>query len=254
MARTLSLSSVIRYHTPIEDDDGDADDDEVAESMFVEGEGLSEIPSDLPGISISRGGSFMGTTTQAPSPSSAVMTVSLDAYLDPTRISYGSPADYEMLPRISSPDDTFPVFSPPPFDVKSFNFMSQFLYSSAFLKMQARESRVVDQNMLVPPNMNGGGSSSGSSVAAAQPFRRHRRMSSLNAVSWPNPNELSVSPRQRRMSTVASSGPQEADVIFATIISARTFFLIMSFDHRKMKIQQRRKGNHRDENRALQPQ
>lgn len=116
MARTHSLSSGIGYHTPIEDeDDDDEEDDEVQESMFVEGEGLSEIPTDFPGTSVSRGGSFVGTT-QAPSPSSAIMTVSLDAYLDPHRISYGSPADYDM-PRISSPDDTFPVFSPPPFDV-----------------------------------------------------------------------------------------------------------------------------------------
>lgn len=108
------MSSGIGYHTPIEDED---DDDEVQESMFVEGEGLSDIPTDLPGISISRGGSFIGTT-QAPSPSSAVMTVSLDAYLDTQRISYGSPAEYEVPARNSSPDDTFPVFSPPPFDVK----------------------------------------------------------------------------------------------------------------------------------------
>lgn len=124
LARTHSLSSGIGYHTPIEDDDDDdeIDDDEVQESMFVEGEGLSDIPTDLPGISVSRGGSVIGTT-QAPSPSSAVMTVSLDAYLDPHRISYGSPGDYEMLPRISSPDDTFPVFSPPPFDV---NFKKMF--------------------------------------------------------------------------------------------------------------------------------
>lgn len=84
--------------------------------MFVEG-GLSEIPTDLPGISVSRGESFIGTT-QAPSPSSAVLTISLDAYLDPHKISYGSPNDYELMPRISSPDETFPeVFSPPPFDV-----------------------------------------------------------------------------------------------------------------------------------------
>jgi hypothetical protein len=111
------MSSAIGYHTPVEDDDDDDDDvDDVAESMFVEGEGLSEIPTDLPGISVSRGESFIGTT-QAPSPSSAVMTVSLDAYLDPQKLSYGSPADFEMMPRISSPDDTFPVFSPPPFDV-----------------------------------------------------------------------------------------------------------------------------------------
>jgi hypothetical protein len=118
LARAQSLSSAIGYHTPVEDEDDDDDDDvdDVAESMFVEGEGLSEIPTDLPGISVSRGESFIGTT-QAPSPSSAVMTVSLDAYLDPTKISYGSPADLDM-PRISSPDETFPVFSPPPFDVK----------------------------------------------------------------------------------------------------------------------------------------
>lgn len=125
MARTQSLSSGIGYHTPVEDDDDDEEDDDVAESMFVEGEGLSEIPTDLPGISVSRGESFIGTT-QAPSPSSAVMTVSLDAYLDPHKISYGSPADYEILPRISSPDDTFPVFSPPPFDVNFHSLKNPF--------------------------------------------------------------------------------------------------------------------------------
>lgn len=112
LARTHSLSSGIGgFHTPIEDDDDD-DDNEIQESMFVEGEGLSEIPTDLPGISVSRGGSCV-----APSPSSAVMTVSLDAYLDPHKISYESPTECDLMPRISSPDDTFPVFSPPPFDV-----------------------------------------------------------------------------------------------------------------------------------------
>lgn len=60
--------------------------------------------------------------------------------------------------------------------------------------------------MLVPPNAGGGGSSSGSSVGGpSQQGRRHRRLSSLNTVSWPNTNELTVSPRARRMSTVASS-------------------------------------------------
>jgi hypothetical protein len=83
--------------------------------MFVEGEGVSEIPTDLPPLPISpRGGSFLNT--QAPSPSSALMSVSLNAYLDPHRISYGSPGE-DIVPRIASPDDTFPVFSPPPFDV-----------------------------------------------------------------------------------------------------------------------------------------
>lgn len=106
------------YHTPIEDEDtGDGDDDDdVQESMFIEG-GISEIPTDLPGISVSRGGSFIGSATQVPSPSSAILTISLDAYLDASKMSYGSPADFEAVPRISSPDDTFPVFSPPPYEV-----------------------------------------------------------------------------------------------------------------------------------------
>lgn len=214
LARDQSLSSG-GFHTPIEDDDDEDDDDEVQESMFVEGEGLSEIPTDLPGISVSRGGSFIGTT-QAPSPSSAVMTVSLDAYLDTQRISYGSP---DLMPRISSPDDTFPVFSPPPFDVNF--FFSSFAYPSNLPlpnPYQERDEQVIDQNMLVPPGANGGGSSAGSSgssvVGTVQPSRRHRRLSSLNTVSWPNQNELTVSPRPRRMSTVAGSdgGLQENNV------------------------------------------
>lgn len=203
------MSSGIGYHTPIEDDD---EDDQVEESMFVEGEGLSEIPTDLPGISISRGGSFIGTT-QAPSPSSAIMTVSLDAYLDPHRISYGSPADYEMVPRISSPDDTFPVFSPPPFDVKtSASCLCKRFHLNNF--HQDHDPHVIDQNMLVPPNLNGGGSSSGSSIGGngQPPGRRHRRLSSLNTVSWPNQHDLAISPRPRRMSTVASSEAGAHDV------------------------------------------
>lgn len=71
--------------------------------------------------------------------------------------------------------------------------------------------------MLVPPNMNGGGNVSGGSSnvggGSSLQSRRHRRVPSLNTVSWPNPNELSVSPRsprQRRMSIVA--GQLEFDV------------------------------------------
>lgn len=59
--------------------------------------------------------------------------------------------------------------------------------------------------MLVPPTANNGGSSSGSSNVGTVQSNRHRRLSSLNTVSWPNPNDLTVKPRTRRMSTVASS-------------------------------------------------
>lgn len=54
---------------------------------------------------------------KAQSPSSALMTVSLEGYLDPLRISYDSPGDLDLIPRIASPDDTFPVFSPPPYEM-----------------------------------------------------------------------------------------------------------------------------------------
>ena len=55
-------------------------------------------------------------TSQAgpPSPSSALMTVSLDAYLEPRRISFESPPSSELLPRATSPEESYPVFSPPP--------------------------------------------------------------------------------------------------------------------------------------------
>lgn len=52
---------------------------------------------------------------QAPSPYSAVMTVSLDGYLEPQRISFSSPPNSDLNPRPRSPDDSFPVFSPPPY-------------------------------------------------------------------------------------------------------------------------------------------
>ncbi|XP_063226263.1 piezo-type mechanosensitive ion channel component-like isoform X4 [Bacillus rossius redtenbacheri] len=54
-----------------------------------------------------------GSLLQAPTPSSALMTVSLDGYLDPRRISFCS----ELLQRPPSPDESYPVFSPPPYGV-----------------------------------------------------------------------------------------------------------------------------------------
>lgn len=53
---------------------------------------------------------------QAPSPFSAIMTVSLEGYLEPQRISFSSPPNSELNPRAPSPDDSYPVFSPPPYD------------------------------------------------------------------------------------------------------------------------------------------
>lgn len=91
LARHISLSSYTGYHTPIED--------EVATSAIIEGEG---------GLAVSKKESLM-----VPSPSSAIMTVSLEGYLEPQRFSFSSPPDTENN-RPSSPDETYPVFSPPP--------------------------------------------------------------------------------------------------------------------------------------------
>ncbi|XP_053665135.1 piezo-type mechanosensitive ion channel component [Anopheles marshallii] len=142
----------IGYHTPIEDEIA-------ANSMFIEGEGLSEMPSDNGGLTVGRG----SYQTQVPSPSSALMTVSLDAYLDPQRMSFDSPND--LMARVCSPDDTFPVFSPPPFDKEQPQFVA------------------TTTNTLMPP------------TKTALQTRQHRRQSSLNAVSWPANNELTVSPK-----------------------------------------------------------
>ena len=53
---------------------------------------------------------------QAPSPNSAIMTVCLEGYLEPARISFGSPPSSELNPRDPSPDESFPLFSPPPYE------------------------------------------------------------------------------------------------------------------------------------------
>lgn len=53
-----------------------------------------------------------------PTPTSALATASgLYGYLEPHRMSFGSPPISELLPRIPSIDDSFPVFSPPPYAV-----------------------------------------------------------------------------------------------------------------------------------------
>lgn len=48
LPQTHSLSSYTGYHTPIEDE-------LAANSMFIEGEGLSEMPSDNGGLTVGRG-------------------------------------------------------------------------------------------------------------------------------------------------------------------------------------------------------
>uniref|UniRef100_A0A1B0CBS0 Uncharacterized protein n=1 Tax=Lutzomyia longipalpis TaxID=7200 RepID=A0A1B0CBS0_LUTLO len=44
------------------------------------------------------------------------MTVSLDGYLEPHRLSFSSPPGSELLPIQGGSDESYPVFSPPPMD------------------------------------------------------------------------------------------------------------------------------------------
>lgn len=47
---------------------------------------------------------------QPPTPTSAILSRSLDGYLEPQRMSFGSPSDFQP-----SFEDSYPVFSPPPY-------------------------------------------------------------------------------------------------------------------------------------------
>lgn len=95
LARTSSVSSCVSDHTPPQGYQTPLDEDD------------DEPPPLTP-----RAASLL----QAPTPNSAVMTASLEGYLEPNRISFGSPPSSELNPRGPSPDETFPVFSPPPYD------------------------------------------------------------------------------------------------------------------------------------------
>ncbi|XP_060518446.1 piezo-type mechanosensitive ion channel component [Cylas formicarius] len=74
------------YHTPIEEEDEEGPPPTLLSSTQPQG---------------------------PPSPYSAVMTVSLEGYLEPQRISFSSPPMSELNPRVPSPDESFPIFSPP---------------------------------------------------------------------------------------------------------------------------------------------
>lgn len=129
LARSSSVSSCVSsgrtppqgYQTPVDDDDE---------------------PEDEPPPLTPRAASLL----QAPTPNSAVMTVSLEGYLEPTRISFGSPPSSELNPRGPSPDETFPVFSPPPYDRRAHDRS----LTSSSIRRHRRQSSFIG-----PPWMNG---------------------------------------------------------------------------------------------------
>uniref|UniRef100_A0A336KKQ0 CSON012824 protein n=1 Tax=Culicoides sonorensis TaxID=179676 RepID=A0A336KKQ0_CULSO len=170
------------YHTPIEDD--------VATSVLIEGDedddDEDENGSDLLMLDprMSQRGSLL--QPQVHSPQSALMTASLEAYMDPQRFSFSSPPESDIINRISSPDETFPVFSPPasateadapPLDVSE--------------RLPLPPGPIYT---LMPPPEDG-------FVAAQQ--RRHQRQASLNIISLttPQPDIGPLSPGRRRSSS-----------------------------------------------------
>lgn len=114
---------------------------------------------------------------QAPSPSSAIMTVShsLDAYLEPNRLSFSSPPASEIIQQGHSSDESYPVFSPLPASRK------QSFQSNALIPV-------------VPATTSTTGTTTTTSSNTLQPgsfVRQHRRQSSINTVSFTDQGETS---------------------------------------------------------------
>nr|CAI5853648.1 unnamed protein product [Callosobruchus analis] len=95
-ASCSTASPAAGYHTPVEEDEEEGDAPPPTASSLIT--------------------SSVGGQQAPPSPYSAVMTVSLEGYLEPQRLSFSSPPNSELNPRPASPDDSFPVFSPPPYN------------------------------------------------------------------------------------------------------------------------------------------
>ncbi|XP_037048041.1 uncharacterized protein LOC119082595 [Bradysia coprophila] len=162
------MSSCAGYHTPIED--------EVA---------ASELPSDF-------GRSVSILNAQAPSPMSAVLTVSLDGYLDHQQISYGSPPSSDIAVRRGpSSEESYPVFSPLPTDYRE----------------QCTQTQTLTVTPAVPPvNSN-----------TLQPGPRgHRRQSSVNTVSWTDQGDSSIG-RSRPLSNNLDPSDEKDEIEQVTL-------------------------------------
>lgn len=108
-----------------------------------------------------------------------ILSHSLDAYLEPTRLSFSSPPVSESMQQNS--DDSYPVFSP--------------LNQS---RKQSLQSNIVPIG--VPVNVATTSSSTTSNTLQPGGFvRQHRRQSSLNTVSWTDQGDAIG--KVRRLST-----------------------------------------------------
>lgn len=103
------------------------------------------------------------------------MTVShsLDAYLEPTRLSFSSPPASELLPQGQSSDESYPVFSPLPRSDKHDNQSSGF---EGNVTVSVSSTTATTSNTLQPGSLS----------------RHHRRQSSVT-VSWTDQGDTTLS-------------------------------------------------------------
>lgn len=108
------------------------------------------------------------------------MTVShsLDAYLEPTRLSFSSPPVSEIHP---GSDESYPVFSP--------------VHQS---RKESLQSNIVPAG--VPINAPNTSTSTTNTLQPGGFVRQHRRQSSVNTVSWTDQGDAAAG-RVRRLST-----------------------------------------------------
>lgn len=116
------------------------------------------------------------------------MTVSqsLDAYLEPTRLSFSSPPVSEIMPQTHSSDESYPVFSPSPSSRKQ-------SFSSTLIVVPATTTTSVATTNVTTASNN--------TLQPGSFVRQHRRQSSVNTVSWTDQGEVS-SGRIRQVSTI----------------------------------------------------
>jgi hypothetical protein len=121
------------YHTPVEDDPCENGQN----SSLLTPQRLSQLLTS-------------GNSNNAPTPTSAAYTISLDGYLDPGRMSIGSPPHSNpLLP--SDDEESFPVFSPPPYEEAVFRRRHRRSSSSNWPLRRLSGSFRRRRSSLIPP-------------------------------------------------------------------------------------------------------
>lgn len=133
---------------------------------------------------------------------------SLDAYLEPTRLSFSSPPVSELLPHEKSSDESYPVFSPLP---RSHEPEEQ---SSAFegnltVSVSSATATATTSNTLQPGSFS----------------RHHRRQSSVT-FTWADQGDMASSRiRHISMALDPSNVSYNENIFFQLICFGYTFFI-----------------------------